>query len=206
MTVGLTACTPPAPVQHVADGGVLDPNLIDAGELQQLPNVDEAVAQAIVAARPVLSAGAFDAVLAPMLSEEQRTELYARAFRAIDLNSASREEIMLIPGMSERMAHEFEEYRPYTSMEQFRREIGKYVDTTEVARLAQYVHIPVPLNAGTKAQLLRVPGMSERMVHEVEEYRPYASIEQFRKEIGKYVDEQELARLESYVVLDPVQE
>ena len=37
------------------------------------------------------------------------------------------------------MAHEFEEYRPYTSMEQFRREIGKYVDDDEVARLDQYV-------------------------------------------------------------------
>jgi hypothetical protein len=37
------------------------------------------------------------------------------------------------------MAHEFEEYRPYSSIEQFRREIGKYVDEAEVARLEQYV-------------------------------------------------------------------
>ncbi|MEM9387311.1 MAG: hypothetical protein AAGA68_19790 [Pseudomonadota bacterium] len=206
IAAALVACAPPMPVQRLADGGLLEPNLIDTKELQQLPHVDEAVAKALVAARPVLSAGAFDAALAPMLSEEQRTELYARAFRPIDLNSATREEIMLIPGMSERMAHEFEEYRPYTSLEQFRREIGKYVDTTEVARLSQYVHIPVPLNTGTKAQLLGIPGMSERMVHEFEEYRPYTSIEQFRQEIGKYVVDQELARLESYVVLDPVQE
>ena len=39
------------------------------------------------------------------------------------------------------MAHEFEEYRPYTSMEQFRREIGKYVNEDEVARLERYVEI-----------------------------------------------------------------
>ena len=39
------------------------------------------------------------------------------------------------------MRHEFEEYRPYTSIEQFRREIGKYVDSTEVARLERYVTI-----------------------------------------------------------------
>ena len=39
------------------------------------------------------------------------------------------------------MAHEFEEYRPYTSLEQFRREIGKYVDDEEVARLERYVEI-----------------------------------------------------------------
>jgi len=45
----------------------------------------------------------------------------------------------LIPGVGGRMAHEFEEYRPYSNIEQFRREIGKYVDEAEVARLEQYV-------------------------------------------------------------------
>jgi hypothetical protein len=39
------------------------------------------------------------------------------------------------------MVHEFEEYRPYQSMEQFRREIGKYVDADEVARLERYMTI-----------------------------------------------------------------
>ena len=50
-------------------------------------------------------------------------------------------EIELIPGVGGRMRHEFEEYRPYTSIEQFRREIGKYVDDDEVARLERYVRI-----------------------------------------------------------------
>jgi hypothetical protein len=39
------------------------------------------------------------------------------------------------------MLHEFEEYRPYTSMAQFRREIGKYVDDEELERLAQHVEV-----------------------------------------------------------------
>ena len=37
------------------------------------------------------------------------------------------------------MLHEFKEYRPYASMEQFKREIGKYVDDSELARLSRYV-------------------------------------------------------------------
>jgi hypothetical protein len=37
------------------------------------------------------------------------------------------------------MLHEFKEYRPYKSMEQFRKEIGKYVSAREVARLERYV-------------------------------------------------------------------
>jgi DNA uptake protein ComE-like DNA-binding protein len=62
-------------------------------------------------------------------------------WKPIDLNAASDEEIVLIPGVGRRMLHEFKEYRPYKAIEQFRREIGKYVDKTEVARLEQYVTI-----------------------------------------------------------------
>ena len=49
---------------------------------------------------------------------------------------------------------------------------------------------------------MRIPGMSKKMAHEFEEYRPYKDMEQFRREIGKYVDEDEVARLESYVTLN----
>ena len=100
------------------------------------------------------------------------------------------------------MAHEFEEYRPYLKPEQFRKEIGKYVDDNEVARLEQYVFVPVELNTASEEDILALPGVGERMAHEFEEYRPYTSMEQFRKEIGKYVDDKELARLERLVYIN----
>ena len=59
----------------------------------------------------------------------------------MDLNAASSEDFLTIPGVGNRMVHEFEEYRPYVNMAQFEREIGKYVDENEVARLARYVYI-----------------------------------------------------------------
>jgi len=91
--------------------------------------------------RPYLSATQLDQRLGPSLNKEQRTALYGKLFVHINLNTASREEILLIPGMGPRMAHEFEEYRPYRSFEQFRKEMGKYVDAKEVARLERYVTI-----------------------------------------------------------------
>jgi DNA uptake protein ComE-like DNA-binding protein len=63
------------------------------------------------------------------------------AITKIDLNTATDAQILAIPGVGPRMLREFKEYRPYTSMDQFRREIGKYVDKAEVARLEQYVTI-----------------------------------------------------------------
>ena len=59
----------------------------------------------------------------------------------IDLNSASDADILTIPGSGPRLLHEFKEYRPYKSMEQFRREMRKYWDAREVARLERYVTI-----------------------------------------------------------------
>jgi DNA uptake protein ComE-like DNA-binding protein len=141
-------------------------------------------------------------VLEGSLDADEREALYPRLFRRINLNAASEAEILLIPGMSERMAHEFEEYRPYGDIEQFRREIGKYVDEDEVARLEQYVFIPLDLNTASEDAILQIPGMTKRMAHEFEEYRPYPDMDRFRREIGKYVDEDEVARLESYVTID----
>ena len=185
-----------------AGAGLDDPNLVAAESLAGHPLVDDQLAETIVGSRPYLTAMQLDEVLSSALSKDERAQLYASVFRQVDLHSASREEIMLIPGMSERMAHEFEEYRPYTSLEQFRREIGKYVDADEVARLEQYVFIPLALNSASEEDLMTIPGMTPKMVHEFEEYRPYSSMEQFRREIGKYVDADEVARLESYVTLD----
>src|SRR6476620_7941899 len=59
--------------------------------------------------------------------------------------------------------------------------------------------VPININTATDAQILAIPGMGPRMLREFKEYRPYTSIEQFRREIGKYVDKAEVARLEKYV-------
>jgi radical SAM superfamily enzyme with C-terminal helix-hairpin-helix motif len=101
------------------------------------------------------------------------------------------------------MAHEFEEYRPWVSFAQFDREIGKYVDATEVNRLKQYVFIPLDLNAATGEQFRTIPNLGSNMVHEFEEYRPWRTQAQFEREIGKYVDAKEVARLWRFVVIKP---
>jgi hypothetical protein len=181
---------------------LVDPNLVEADELVGIPHMTVALVQAVIDGRPYLTAGQLDDVLASASDENQREEIYGHLFRQINLNTASEHDIMLIPGMSSRMTHEFEEYRPYTSLEQFRREIGKYVDDEEVARLEQYVFVPMNLNKSSEETFATIPGITSRMIHEFEEYRPYTSMEQFRREIGKYVDDDEVARLESYVTID----
>jgi DNA uptake protein ComE-like DNA-binding protein len=121
-------------------GGMLDPNAATKEQLATLPGMSAASADALIAGRPYADMSAVDKALGSQVSDKKA--LYARLWKPIDLNKASKAEMKLIPGVGDKMAHEFEEYRPWTSVEQFRREIGKYVDKAEVARLEQYVSIP----------------------------------------------------------------
>ena len=181
--------------------GMVDPNLATEQELAALPHMTPALAKGIVDQRPFHSVTALNSYLGSSLSKEQLTELYRKMFVHINLNTASKEEILLIPGVGNRMLHEFEEYRPYRGLSQFRREIGKYVDDTELDRLTGYVFVPVNLNTATDEDILTIPGVGNRMLHEFKEYRPYDNIARFRREIGKYVNEKEVARLERYVTI-----
>jgi DNA uptake protein ComE-like DNA-binding protein len=192
-----------ASAQVGTNTSVLNPNLAGAEEMAGVPHISAAVATAIVEGRPYLDAMAFDAKLQESgLSADQRAEVYVELFVPINLNAASEAEMKLAPGVGDRMAHEFDEYRPWDGgMARFRREIGKYVDDEEVARLEQYVFIPLDLNSASREDMLTIPGVGDRMVHEFEEYRPYVNMAQFRREMGKYVDDAEVARLERYFII-----
>lgn len=192
----------PALAQLGTNNSVLNPNQIGEADLKALPQMTDALANSLMQKRPFLSMLDVNAVVSGSLNDEQREMLYAKLFLPVNLNTATREEILLVPGVGPRMAHEFEEYRPYKALAQFRREMGKYVDKDEVARMEQFVFIPIDLNSASDEHILGIPGLGKRMLHEFKEYRPYKNIEQFRREIGKYVDDNEVARLERYVVIN----
>ena len=58
----------------------------------------------------------------------------APAMTKLNLNTSSGDDYLkTIPNFSNRMVREFLEYRPYVSIQQFRKEIGKYVGQEQVA-------------------------------------------------------------------------
>jgi DNA uptake protein ComE-like DNA-binding protein len=200
--LGLAAHALPASAQVGKSVTVADANTIAEADLAALPHLTPAIAKALVARRPYLSITALDQALTGAgLTREQITQLYGRVFIHIDLNAASREEILLIPGVGDRMLREFLEYRPYAALAVFHREIDKYDDDAELARLEQYVFEPINLNTASDADILTIPGLGNRMLREFKEYRPYKAMEQFRREMGKYVSKEEVARLERYVMI-----
>ena len=128
------------PAAETAEAGArLDPNTATAEQLAAVQGLTPELAEAIAAGKPYASVTALDAKLRETLSEEEAAAVREGLFVPVNLNTASEADIALIPGMTERMIHEFLEYRPYEDMAEFDREIGKYVDEAEVARLRSYV-------------------------------------------------------------------
>lgn len=121
-----------------AAAGIVDANSATEQQLAGLAGVTPEIAAAIVAGRPYADANAFAVALEKATSKEAAADLMTRVFVPVNLNTASEDAIERIPGMTPKMVHEFLEYRPYENMAEFDREIGKYVDEAEVARLRSY--------------------------------------------------------------------
>ena len=192
-----------APVSAQVGKGLLDLNVAAEKDLLGLPHMTPETAKGLIAKRPFMSITDVNTyLLSQKLTQPQAMELYGKAFVHVNLNTSTREEIMLIPGAGTRMAREFAEYRPWKSWTQFDKEIGKYVGQPETDRLKQYVFIPVNLNTASDEDILSIPGAGQKMVREFKEYRPWRTKAQFEKEIGKYVGAAETTRLWRYVVID----
>lgn len=134
---------PVAPVVTPSTGpsALVDPNSASKDQLIAIPGMTAAAADAITTGRPYPDMTAVDKALAPHADPPTRARIYAVLWKPIFLNTAKKEEILLIPGVGERMLHEFEEYRPYKSVADFDRNIGKYVDKAELTRLRTYVRV-----------------------------------------------------------------
>ena len=185
--------------------GVIDANVATEAELTSAPHITPAIAKALIAKRTEKFFGSITELnaflLEQKLTQAQAMETYSKIFIHVNLNTGTREEILLIPNAGNRMAREFPEYRPWTSWAQFDKEIGKYVGAEGVAKLKPYVFIPVNLNKATDEDILSIPGAGNRMVREFKEYRPWTSKAQFDKEIGKYVSAKETERFWRFLVI-----
>jgi DNA uptake protein ComE-like DNA-binding protein len=118
----------------------------------------------------------------------------------LNLNTASGAEFKAaVPGLGDRMAHEFEEYRPYRSIQQFRKEMAKYVKPEQIAEYEKYVFVPVVPNESDAPTLQQIPGLDAQEAEALIAARPYASNDAFLEKLRGSVTEAELAAARTYL-------
>lgn len=183
--------------------GVVDVNTVTESQLAQLPHMTPAIAKALVAQRPFAGPVELNKWLLDQgLTQEQANAVYAKAFVHINLNTAAPEEILLIPGAGRRMVREFDEYRPWKSYAQFEKEIGKYVDATQVARLAQYTFIPMNANTASDDDLMTIPNANQALVARIKSGRPYKTSAELEAAVAKGSTQAEGKRVARFLVVN----
>jgi len=121
----------------------------------------------------------------------------------LNLNTVTGDELLAtIPGFGNRMAREFKEYRPCISIQQFRQEIGKYVDEAQIPGYERYVYVPIAINDSDSETLQQIPGLDSAEADSVISNRPYASTDAFIAELSGFVSADELETAKPYLEND----
>jgi radical SAM superfamily enzyme with C-terminal helix-hairpin-helix motif len=97
------------------------------------------------------------------------------------------------------MVHEFEEYRPYRSIQVFRKEIGKYVAPAVVAEYEKYIFVPIDVNQADVPTLMQIPGLDQSEAQSLIAGRPYASPDAFLTRLSDKVSATELETARTYL-------
>jgi DNA uptake protein ComE-like DNA-binding protein len=119
----------------------------------------------------------------------------------LNINTASGADFLrVMPDLGNRMVHEFEEYRPYKSIQQFRKEIGKYVDQSKVAEYEKFIYVPIDENQSDAATLQQIPGLDANEAQQLIAGRPYASRDEFLTKLEGSVTADELAVARTYLI------
>jgi len=203
----------------------IDMNEADAATLMQIPGVDQAAADEIISKRPFDTVKFFLAEVeeyAPeadieiaqsyLMNADESTasaasdtanSTQAVASPKLNVNDASKEELLAaVPGLGDKMVDEFADYRPYASIQQFRQEIGKYVEADMLAEYEEYIFVPIHMNEADAATLMQIPGVDEVAAEQVIAKRPFDAVEVFMGELAEYAPNADLDVAAAYLVAE----
>jgi hypothetical protein len=189
--------------------GLVEPNVAADSTVAALPHLNTTIAEALRAARPILSAVTLDSILgAHAITRAQRTDVYGRLFVHVDINRGSDAELMLIPGMDAQKLGAIKAGRPWATFAAFQSAMAAASSATEATRLEQYLFIPIELNSFTEPIMDSFASIgvgTRQWKREFAEYRPWRDMAQFERDIGKYLRSRpsELQRLARYVIIAP---
>ena len=185
---------------------------MDAGNIVQSRLVQSLCLDRDVSRRSVLGGIlglAAAAAVAPRVSWAQSSTPAAAASPASDgttaswtkynLNVITSDQILSIPGAGDKMTHEFVEYRPYTTILQFRQEIGKYVGDDVTAGYEKYVFVPIDPTQADEATIATLPGVDADMAKTLAAGVPYASDDAFLQAASALVSPDQAAAIAGYL-------
>jgi DNA uptake protein ComE-like DNA-binding protein len=114
-----------------------------AEEIMLIPGAGKRMAREFDEYRPWRNWAQFDKEIGKYVDQKEVDRLKQYVFIPINLNTATDDVFLTIPGVGPKMVHEFKEYRPWKSKAHFDKEIGKYINNNqkELDRMFRYLVI-----------------------------------------------------------------
>jgi DNA uptake protein ComE-like DNA-binding protein len=114
-----------------------------AEEILLIPGAGKRMVREFDEYRPWVSWAQFDKEIGKYVDQKEVERLKQYVFIPINLNTATDDVFLTIPGVGAKMVGEFKEYRPWKSKAQFDKEIGKYINNNqkELDRMFRYLVI-----------------------------------------------------------------
>mgnify|MGYP006093711067 CR=1 FL=1 len=138
--------------------------------------------------------GVINEALSQAQAEVDEQEAPGEPAPTVNLNTASKEQIQAgVPGIGDKMVHEFEEYRPYVSIAQFRKNMSKYVDAPTIAEYERHVFVPIDPDACDAGTLAQLPGVTPAEAETLMAKRPFADRDAFLNALVEVVSEADYA-------------
>lgn len=135
----------------------------------------------------------------PVNPNAEPSGVTASVFTKLNLNSASRQEFFTIPNVDERIIAEFEQSRPFTSIGQFRQQLGNSVDPATVAAFENFVFVPIDVNQADAETLQQIPSVTPDIAAELIAGRPYGTNQNFLAKLVTLVSAEDVAVAQNYL-------
>jgi len=122
----------------------------------------------------------------PSQKKSRETKDQTRTSQSIDLNSASAEELMTVPGVGEAYARKIIEGRPYKTVDDLSRAGLPAATVSKVKTMVVVRPMPTPVdvNNDSALRLQTLPGVGPALAKEIIAGRPYSSINDLAKVRG----------------------
>ena len=207
LTAGVTACTPGAvaisPTAVPTAAVVVSTSVVTQATRTSAPtamSTAPSTATPIAAPTAAAVAGATPSTqAAPASTTATGQDAAKTAAVKINLNTAPNADFLKAPGVGNNMVREFLEYRPWVSVQQFSREIGKYVAAAQVTEYLKYLYVPIAVNEADAATLQQIPGVDAKTASALIAARPYASNDAFLTKLAEYLSPAQVAAAKSYL-------
>jgi competence protein ComEA len=173
-------------------------NTAKADELQKVPGMDQALAQSIIQYRD--TNGPFQSVddltKVQGISDQKLESIQAYlTVEKINVNTATAEEMQIIPGMDQALAQSIIQYReangPFQSVDELTQVQG--IDDQKLQSMQDFVTAEkINLNTASAEELQIVPGIDQSLAQNIIEYRqangPFGSVDDLSQVSGMTED------------------